>query len=109
VAEFPVSPRGFGMFIRQVYGSIHHWKKLLVGYSGFQSRENIERLKRLNDSFPEDNCLDVLSRLNVKYVLVFEKRLDRNKFEQLRNQDRLTERKRYGHFAVYELIPVSGK
>jgi hypothetical protein len=109
VAEFPVSPRGFGMFIRQVYGSIHHWKKLLVGYSGFQSKGNIELLKWLNDSFPGDKCLDELSQLDVKYVLVFEKRLTKDKYSLLQGQERLTERKRYGHFTIYELVQASGK
>lgn len=104
VAEFPINVKGYPEFIRQVYNSIYHWKNLLVGYSGFQSRENEARLRRLNNTFPSDSCLDELRELKVRYVLVFESRLDSKRLELLRRQDALEEMRHYGNLGVYQLV-----
>lgn len=103
VVEFPVDPRNYTASARQVFYSIYHWKRLLVGYSGYQSKENYDRLNRLNESFPSDTCLDELESLSVKYVIVFRDRLaaediqnGSSKLESLGKQYRLETEKEFG-------------
>ena len=103
VAEFPTKGRNYGKFIRQVYGSIYHWKNLIVGYSGYQSPENIERIDRLNENFPGTETLEELKTLDVKYIILFEDRFDKAVIDRIQQMDSLTEVKRYGVIAVYEL------
>jgi hypothetical protein len=107
VMEFPVDPRGYAQFARQVYNSIYHWKRLIIGYSGFQSRENVERLRRLNDSFPRPACISELQTLDVRYVIVFPGRMEVEKLRDLEAQTRLQEVERFGGIIVYEISPVS--
>ncbi len=109
VAELPVDPTGYGVFARQVYYSIYHWKKLLVGYSGYQSDENRSRLRRLNETFPEDRCLDELRDLSVRYVIVLEGRLEPEKLEALRSQERLELVHRFDGISVYRFRPAAGE
>ena len=104
VMEFPVDPRGYAQAIRQVYGSIHHWKKLIVGYSGYQSDANIELLQRLNQTFPSPACIDELKNLDVRYVLAFEERLTDAQLRQLEEHQSLQVVKKFGRLAVYEII-----
>lgn len=104
VMEFPVSSKGYAEFIRQVYGSIHHWKKLLVGYSGYQSEENIELIGRLNSTFPQESCLQEMRDLDVKIVLVFETRITDAQREMLQNSPELKEIKRFGDLIAYQLL-----
>ena len=119
VVEFPLDPRNYTASCRQVFHSIYHWKYLLVGYSGYQSQENVERLTRLNDTFPTDNCLDELEDLSVRYLVVFRDRLRREdsrtggaKLEALEGQDRLERVAVFGEqgeLEVYALKPSSGE
>ncbi|MFQ5745355.1 MAG: hypothetical protein ACE5HV_17505 [Acidobacteriota bacterium] len=89
VVEFPLDPHDYTTSARQIFNSIYHWKKLLVGYSGFQTRDNVRRLRRLNRKFPSDSCLNSLQRLDVKYVIVREDRLPAEILQALRHQPRL--------------------
>ena len=105
VVEFPIDPLNHTLSSRQIFNSVHHWKKLLVGYSGFQTEENIERLQRLNSSFPSDECLDELEELGVKYVMVLEARYGRRQLRQILQQPRLRQVQRFGETGIYELVP----
>jgi hypothetical protein len=105
VVEFPIDPLNHTLSTRQIFNSIHHWKKLLVGYSGFQTEENIERLQRLNSSFPSDECLDELQELGVRYVMVLEARYGDRHLRQILQQSRLQQVQRFGETGIYELLP----
>lgn len=104
VVEFPIDPHNYTLSTRQIFNSVHHWKKLLVGYSGFQTAENVERLERLQSSFPSDECLDELQELGVRYVIVLEDRLGRPHIRQIRQQPRLQEVRRFGEKGIYEIV-----
>lgn len=103
IIEFPAHPRGWAQHIRQVYGSIRHWKRLIVGYSGYQSPENIALLDRLNRTFPDDVCLDELERLDVRFVLVFPERIEPAQKAALATQDRLIPVRTYDGLVVYRI------
>jgi len=105
VVEFPIDPLNHTLSTRQIFNSVHHWKKLLVGYSGFQTEENIERLYRLNSSFPSDECLDELQELGVRYVFVLEARYGRRQLRQILQQPRLRQVQRFGETGIFELLP----
>ncbi len=105
VVEFPIDPLNHTLSTRQIFNSVHHWKKLLVGYSGFQTEENIERLYRLNSSFPSDECLDELQELGVRYVFVLEARYGRRHLRRILQQPRLRQVQRFGETGIFELLP----
>ena len=104
VVEFPLDPHNYTISTRQIFNSIYHWKKLLVGYSGFQTPENVARLQRLQETFPSDRCLDELEELDVRYVIVLEARLWPEILEKLHTQARLQQVRRFGDIGVYELL-----
>lgn len=60
--------------MRQVMRSVDHRKRLLVGYSGYHSRDKIALLRRVRDTFPTDACLDELVRLDVRFVILLPER-----------------------------------
>jgi hypothetical protein len=109
VAEFPVDPLNYAGSIRRVYYSIYHWKKLLVGYSGYQSPGNRERLRRLNDEFPSDACLNELRGLDVRYVIVLEDRLAPEQVAELKTQKGLLFVRDFGGSRVYRLRTSAGE
>lgn len=104
VMEFPTGPRAYASFIRQVYGSIYHWKHLIVGYSGFQSDENTKLISELNQSFPDERCVEMLRDLNVRYVIVFPDRLDEEKRVKLALQKELRFERSIEGLDIYRLI-----
>ncbi|HUX08062.1 MAG TPA: hypothetical protein VMX35_12180 [Acidobacteriota bacterium] len=108
VAEFPVDPLNYGGNMRRVYLSIHHWKKLLVGYSGYQSQENKGRLARLNRTFPSDECIEELRSLNVRYVIVLADRLAADQRDALRSQAQLAFENNF-HGAMIYRVRTSAK
>jgi len=105
VVEFPIDPHNYTLSTRQIFNSIHHWKNLLVGYSGFQTKENVERLERLQATFPGDECLDELQELGVKYVIVLEARYGPRQLRTIHDQPRLREVRRFGDTGIYEVLP----
>ncbi len=105
VVEFPIDPHNYTLSTRQIYNSVHHWKKLLVGYSGFQTKENVALLERLQARFPEDECLDELQELGVKYVIVLEARYGPGHLSAIREQPGLREVRRFGQTGIYEVLP----
>jgi hypothetical protein len=86
VLEYPVHAKGYSESIRQVYGSIHHWKNLIVGYSGYQSEENIELLTWLNNSFPREEAIKKLGTFDTRFVIVFSDRIGEGKTRLLEKQ-----------------------
>jgi hypothetical protein len=76
IVELPLSPFSTSINARQVWESIFHWKRLLVGYSGYQSPANIDLLRSIRDGFPSDACIDDLARLDVRFVIVLEDRVE---------------------------------
>jgi len=112
VFEYPVDETGYAAFIRQVYGSIHHWKRLIVGYSGFQSEANKALLRELNQNFPNEWGLTRLAELDTRYVAVFTDRIDQTKQAEILeavSAGRLQEAKSYGSLVVYQLSSWSAQ
>jgi len=105
VVEFPLDPFGYTVNMRQVLNSIYHWKRLLVGYSGYQSPENIALLRRVRDTFPSDACLDELIDLDVRFVVVLEDRVDADFLAAVRAQSRLQLAWQYDAWLVYRVLP----
>ncbi|MCH7824026.1 MAG: hypothetical protein IH849_04435 [Acidobacteria bacterium] len=89
IVEFPLEPRSVSINARQVFTSIFHWKKILVGYSGWQSDENLRLVAGIRDRFPSDECLDDLVRLDVRFVIVRRDRLETSFLEAVARQPRL--------------------
>jgi len=103
VLEIPLDPGNYTISSRQVFNSIYHWKKLLVGYSGFQTDDNIRRLERLAATFPADAFVDELRDLGVRYVIVREDRLGPTHLRDLRAQPRLRLAQRFGETGIYTI------
>jgi len=101
IVEIPLDPSNYTISARQLFNSIHHWKKLLVGYSGFQTDENLRRLERLAATFPTDDFIDELQDLGVRYVIVREDRLGRSRLRALQAQPRLQLVRRFGEIVFY--------
>ncbi|MGD8331287.1 MAG: hypothetical protein PVJ49_17785, partial [Acidobacteriota bacterium] len=106
VVEFPLDPDGYTINMRQVLNSIYHWKRLLVGYSGYQSPENIALLRRVRDTFPSDACLDELAALDVRFVVVLEDRVNERFLAAVRAQPRLLLAWQYDTWLVYRVLPA---
>lgn len=105
VVEFPLDPFGYAINMRQVYQSIFHWKRLLVGYSGFQSQANIDLLRRIRDRFPSDECLDELSRLDVRFVVLLADRVSTPLRQAVAAQPRLEPAWSQQGWLVYRVLP----
>ena len=105
VVEFPLDPFGYAINMRQVHNSMFHWKRLLVGYSGFQSQENVELLRRVRDRFPSDDCLDELHALDVRFVVVLAGRVEAAFLEAVDSQPRLAAAWSYDDWQVYRILP----
>ena len=103
VVEIPVDPFATTINMRQVANSVYHWKRLLVGYSGYQSPENIDLLRRVRDTFPSDACLDELVELGVRYVVVLRDRVDADLLQAVQTQPRLARAWEYEAWLVYRL------
>ena len=106
VVEFPIDPANYTISMRQVFRSIHHWKKLLVGYSGYQSDENVRRLRELNASFPSDESLERLDALGVRFVIARQGRMRPSTTDAIRAQLRLEPVRKFDATWVYRLLPA---
>jgi len=109
VVEFPLDPDNYYLSLRQVYSSIYHWKKLVVGYSGYHTEKNKSLQRRLNELFPSGKCLVELRRLGVRYALVLEDRLSQRQRQALRAQRGLKLEKRFGGMSAYRVMPAAGE
>lgn len=105
IVEVPVDPFGYAINMRQVMRSVDHWKRLLVGYSGYQSRDNIALLRRVRDSFPTDACLDELARLDVRFVIVLKDRVGPSLLDTVAAQPRLQPAWQHDGWLVYRVLP----
>ncbi len=105
VVEFPLDPFGYTINMRQVHNSIFHWKRLLVGYSGYQSQDNIDLLRRVRDRFPSDVGLDELHDLDVRFIVLLSDRLEPEILEAVSAQPRLELTWSYDGWLVYRVLP----
>jgi len=103
IMEYPLSPDSPAIASRKTFYSIYHWKRLIVGYSGWRSEENEERQWRLQRMFPSDAALDELSELGVRFVPVYEDRVSEERLQSIAAQPRLVAVQRFGLIQVYEL------
>jgi hypothetical protein len=67
IVEFPMVD--YDMTPQFMYGSIFHWHKLVNGYSGFTPPDYRETRERMR-TFPDDEAIDRLTELGVRYVVV---------------------------------------
>ncbi len=104
IVEFPLDPFGYAINMRQVFQSVFHWKRLLVGYSGFQSPENIDLLRRIRDRFPADDCIDELHALDVRFVIVLQDRVEPELLEAVAAQRRLEPAWSHEDWLVYRVL-----
>jgi len=103
VVEFPLDPHSVSINARQVFTSMFHWKKILVGYSGWQSDDNVRLIRSLRDCFPSDRCLDEMAALDVRFVILLQDRLDARFLEAVARQPRLKPAIMIDDTAVYRL------
>ena len=87
VAEVPLpDPRAAGPFERRqtmyMLHSMAHWQKTVHGYSGIRAPLH-DRLYVLLRSFPDDESLDELDRLDVRYVVVHTELYQPGEWEQV--------------------------
>jgi hypothetical protein len=73
--EIPVAVDNLTIHVRQVRQSQFHWQRLLVGYSGWRSPEVEARLRRIARGFPGAAVLDELAALDVRFVVLLERRV----------------------------------
>lgn len=109
IVEFPVDPFATTINMRQVANSAYHWKRLLVGYSGYQSAENIDLLRRVRDTFPSDRCLDELAGLDVRYVIVLRDRVDADLLAAVQAQVRLSPAWEREGWLVYRVLETDAE
>ena len=102
VIEIPIDPSPT-QATRQMLQSIHHWKKLVIGYSGAAPAGYEERMRRLAASFPGRAALDELAGLDVQYLVVLEKRVFGELLDAIRAEPRLREVQRFGDTSIWEL------
>jgi hypothetical protein len=67
IVEFPMVD--YDMTPQFMYGSIFHWHRLVNGYSGFTPPDYLETRERMR-TFPDDEAIERLTELGVRYVLV---------------------------------------
>jgi len=124
VIELPFHPF-IGDDSIDMYFSLFHKKNLVNGYSGFIP-PSLDYIRRVFQAFPSKACLDILQRLNVKYVILHLKRWKADKAarvlqridEEGRDMLRQVETFRYafnapnaldqelGDDAIYEVLPA---
>jgi len=83
--------------------SIHHWKKLLIGYSGTAPPGYEERMLRLAATFPDQVALDEFAALAVRYLVVLEHRISSELLAAIDAEPRLREVRRFGDTSIWEL------
>jgi hypothetical protein len=89
---------------RQMVQSVHHWKKLLVGYSGSAPPGYEERMARISAGFPANATLDALRRLDVRYILVLEERVDAATRAAVEGSARLRLVQTFDTTSIWELL-----
>jgi hypothetical protein len=67
IIEFPMVD--YDLTPQFMYGSIFHWHQLVNGYSGYTPPDYLETRERMR-TFPDDDAIDRLRELGVRYVLV---------------------------------------
>lgn len=74
ILELPLqaNPQDYWMEAYYAYFSTYHWKKLVNGYSGFSPPSTV-LLHQIMETFPDEVSLQVLQRLQTKYVIIHAK------------------------------------
>lgn len=103
VLELPVDVDNLTAHVRQARQSIHHWKRLLVGYSGWRPPEVRRRLLRIQRRFPAPAVLDELASLEVRYLVVVERRVPAALLERMRQSPRLLRAADLDGVSIWEL------
>lgn len=103
ILELPVQVDSLTAHSRQLLQSVFHWKKLLVGYSGWRSESVRARLERLNATFPQPRALDELAALDVRYLIVLGGRNPPDLEERMLQSGRLTQVRQFDQIAIWEL------
>jgi len=93
----------FAQATRQMLQSIHHWKKLVIGYSGAAPPGYEERMRRLAAGFPGQGALDELATLDVRYLVVLETRIFGELLDAIHAEPRLRQVQRFGDTSIWEL------
>lgn len=103
VLELPVDPQNLTVHMRQVTQSLYHGKRLLVGYSGWRSKDVESRLWRLQQSFPARRALDELAELGVRFVVALDGRVPGDTLEAMRGSRRLQQVATVDGASIWEL------
>lgn len=103
VLEVPVRVDNLTAHSRQLRQSVFHFKKLLVGYSGWRSEAVRERLERLDRTIPSAAALAELDQLGVRYLIAVENRLPADFPERLRASGRLTVVENLDTISIWQL------
>jgi hypothetical protein len=105
VLEIPVAVDNLTIHVRQVRQSQYHWKRLLVGYSGWRSPEVEARLERIERNFPAAGTLDELAELEVRFIVVLERRVPQATLDALDLEPRLQRAAELTGAVIWELDP----
>ncbi len=90
---------------RQMLGSVWHWKKLLISYSGSVPPDYQERMQRPARLVPLEPALAQLRQLDVRYLLVKEDRLFPQRAALVHQADSLRLVRSFDDTDVYEILP----
>ena len=52
-----------------MFWSTYHWQSLVNGYSGYKPEDSLATLK-LMDNLPDDESIERLEKLNVRFILL---------------------------------------
>lgn len=103
--EVPVAPDNLTMHARQLAQSQYHWQRLLVGYSGWRSPEVEERLRRIERGFPSPAVLDELAGLEVRFIVLLERRVPADLLARIERQPRLQRAADFDGVSIWQLDP----
>jgi len=105
VLELPAEVDNLTIHMRQLRQSQFHWKRLLVGYSGWRSIEVAERLGRIHNLFPRRRLLDELAELGVRFIVVLEERVSDERLAAIDSEPRLQLATDLGNVSIWQLDP----
>ncbi len=103
ILELPIQVDNLTAHSRQLLQSVFHWKKLLVGYSGWRSEAVRARLERLNRTFPQPRSLNELAALGVRYLILVGGRNPPDLEDRMLRTGRLERVRQFDQIAIWEL------
>jgi hypothetical protein len=88
--------------------STHYWQRLVNGYVGMETRTYVELREKLR-TFPDEESLEALRRVGVRYAVVHREGYGPNQIARLepalKSADDLRLVADFGADRVYELLP----